>query len=63
MADALLEWFDEFACGTEYLQLVVFRSGEHNPGVVLIPIEVGDGICEAAVHEEPVSLSVENYIR
>jgi hypothetical protein len=55
MIDALLERLDEFARGAEDLQLVVFGGGEHDPGVVLVPVEVGDGVCEAAVHEEPVS--------
>ena len=60
MIDAFLEWLDEFACGAEYLELVVFGGGEHDPGVVLVPVEVGDGVCEAAVHEEPVSSSAED---
>ena len=60
MIDAFLERLDEFACGAEDLQLVVFGGGEHDPGVVFVPVEVGDGVCEAAVHEESVSSLAED---
>jgi hypothetical protein len=60
MIDAFLKGLDELACGTEDLQLVVFSGGEHDPFIVLVPVEVGDGVCEAAVHEESTSRSVKD---
>jgi hypothetical protein len=35
--------------------LVVFGGGEHDPVVILVPVEVGDGVRETAVHEESTS--------
>lgn len=48
----LVDGLDEFAGGAEDLHLVVFGRGKHEPGVVLVPVEVADAVCEAAVHEE-----------
>ena len=49
----LLERFDELATRAENLHLIVFGGGHHDPGVVLVPVEVADAVGEAAVHEEP----------
>jgi hypothetical protein len=60
MIDAFFKGLDELACGPEDLQLVVFSGGEHNPFIVLVPVEIGDRVCESAVHEESISLSVKD---
>lgn len=51
MVHLLLEHVDEGACGSEDLELIVFGGGEHDPGVVLVPAEVADAVCEATMHE------------
>ena len=52
MIHSLLEGLDEFARGTEDLELVVFGRAHHEPGVVLVPVKVADAVREATVHEE-----------
>lgn len=54
MVGRLGEGFDEFASGTEDLHLVVFSGTNHDPGVVLVPVETRDAIGEATVHEETI---------
>jgi hypothetical protein len=49
---ALLERLNRFARGTEDLHLVVVGDGHHDPGVILVPVEVADAISEASVHEK-----------
>jgi hypothetical protein len=58
MIYTLLYWLNEFARGAEYLHLVVFGGGHHDPGVVLVPVEIADAVGEAAVHEESRMVSV-----
>ena len=53
MIYTLLNWLNEFARGAEDLHLVVLGGGHHNPGVVLVPVEIADAVGEAAVHEQP----------
>lgn len=54
MISVLFERFDEFAAWAENLQLVVLGSTQHDPGIVLVPIEVADTISKATVHEEAI---------
>ena len=58
MIDTLLQWLDELACSSEDLELVVFGGAEHDPWIVLVPVEVADAIREATVHEQPNNVSV-----
>jgi hypothetical protein len=53
MIDSLVQWLDKFATRPEDLQLVIFGCSNHNPGVILVPIEVADTVGEAAVHKQP----------
>jgi hypothetical protein len=53
MIDSLVQWLDKFATWAENLQLVVFGCSDHNPGVVLVPIEIANAVGEATMHEEP----------
>tara|TARA_R110002003_G_scaffold175_2_gene14157 strand:+ start:26564 stop:26734 length:171 start_codon:yes stop_codon:yes gene_type:complete len=54
MVHGLVQWLDELARWAEDLELVVFGRAHHDPGIVLVPVEVADAVGEATVHEEPV---------
>jgi hypothetical protein len=62
MVHSLVQWLDQFAAGSEDLQLIVFRRTHHDPWVVLIPVEVADTVGEATVHEQSRALSVCLYV-
>lgn len=55
MVYSLLDWLNEFARGTEDLQLVVLCSAHHEPWIVLVPVKVADSVREATVHEQSVA--------
>jgi hypothetical protein len=55
---ALLERLNRFARGTKDLHLVVVGDGHHDPGVILVPVEVADAISEASVHKKSGLVSV-----